>query len=61
MNDTAPNRHLGIRIAAGLAILFLIVVFVMLARVSMKQSDTTEALETYESLQEEVRPAVSGD
>jgi len=61
MNDTAPNRHLGIRIAAGLAVLLLIALFVMLARVATKQYATTQALETYESLQEAAKPAAARD
>jgi hypothetical protein len=53
----SPNRHLGFRIAVGLVGLAFIALFIMLGRVAMKQSATTQALETHESLQEAAKPA----
>lgn len=61
MNDSTPeatpNRHLGFRIAVGLAGLILIALFIVLGRVASKQSATTQALESYESLQAVDKPA----
>ncbi|MDP2787575.1 MAG: hypothetical protein Q8O79_05820 [Pseudomonadota bacterium] len=55
-SDVAPNAHLGFRIAVGVAGLALIALFVMLGSVAMKQSATTRALETHESLREAPPP-----
>jgi len=49
--DTSPNRHLGFRITVGLVGLALIALFIVLGTVASKQSDTRQALESYESLQ----------
>ena len=61
MNDSpseaASNRHLGFRIAVGVAGLALLALVIVLGRVAGKQSATTQALESYESLQEAPRPA----
>ncbi len=51
--NATPNAHLGFRIAVGVVGLVLLVLFAMLGSVAMKQSATTQALETQESLREE--------
>lgn len=56
-SDTTPAAHLGFRIAVGAVGLALLALFVMLGSVTMKQSATTQALETRESPGEGVQPA----
>lgn len=55
--DTTPNAHLGFRIAVGAVGLALLALFVMLGSVAMKQSATTQALDTQESRREDARSA----
>lgn len=69
MNDTrsddtpaaTPNAHLGFRIAVGVAGVALLIMFAMLGSVAMKQSATTQALETRESLREEAGSTPPGE
>lgn len=51
--NTSPNAHLGFRIAVGVVGLALLIMFAMLGSVAMKQSATTEVLESRESLRED--------
>jgi NAD/NADP transhydrogenase alpha subunit len=53
----APTSHLGFRIAVGVVGLALIALFVMLGSVAMKQSATSQALESRESLGEDAPSA----
>lgn len=55
--NATPKTYLGFRIAVGLVGLALLALFVMLGSVTMKQSATTQALETQESLREEAQSA----
>lgn len=61
MSDTEPDTprqtHLGFRIAVGAVGLALLALVVMLGSVALKQSDTSNALATQESLREQARPA----
>jgi len=55
--ESRPDRHLVFRLAVGVAGLVLIALFIVLGRVASKQSATTQALETHESLQAAPAPA----
>lgn len=61
MNDTetdaTPKTHLGLRIAVAVVGFVLIAMIVMLGKVAMKQSATTEALATQDALREGARSA----
>lgn len=65
MNDTesaatqhaTASNHLGFRIAVGAVGLALLALVVMLGSVALKQSATTQALETRESLREDAQSA----
>lgn len=59
-SDT-PKTYLGFRLAVGVVGLALIALFVMLGSVSMKQTATTEALATQESLREGIGSAPAGE
>lgn len=60
-SDATPNSHLGFRIAVGAVGLALLTLFVMLGSVAMKQSATTQALETRESLREDAGSVPAGE
>lgn len=51
--DATPHAHLGFRIAVGVVGLALLALFALLGSVAMKQSATTQTLESRESLREE--------
>lgn len=55
--DSSSNRHLGIRLAVGFVGLLLLVLFVLLGQVALKQSATQQALETHETPREDAGPA----
>jgi hypothetical protein len=65
MNDeespATPSSHLGFRIAVGVVGLILLAVLVLLGSVALKQSATTQALETRESLRQSSESAPAGD
>jgi hypothetical protein len=56
-SGATSNAHLGFRIAMGAVVLALLALIVMLGSVAMKQSATTAALETQESLREDAQSA----
>ncbi|HRH82217.1 MAG TPA: hypothetical protein PLW81_14350 [Thiobacillaceae bacterium] len=60
-SDITPKTYLGFRLAVGVIGLALIALFVMLGSVAMKQSATTEALATQESLREDTGSAPAGE
>ena len=51
-SDITPKTYLGFRLAVGVVGIALIALFVTLGSVAKKQSATTEALATQESLRE---------
>ncbi len=55
--DASAKTHLGFRLAVGAVGLALLALFVMLGSVTMKQSATTQALESQGSPREEAQSA----